>query len=241
MMRALGARGVTSNPVVRRLAALAVLDDNALQALQDALGRCFSVPVRQELLHEGEPISRSAVMVKGWAARTRCLEDGRRQIINFVLPGDLVGFTGLGQPLASSTVIAITDVTLCPMPDPSLSPSLAEAYAVSRALDEAHLLGQITRLGRLSAQERIQDLLLELLERLELAGLAREGRYRIPLTQEMLADALGLTPVHVNRMLQQARQAGELSWHGGEVILHDPKAIRRKVGRLKMRVSRPMV
>lgn len=241
MMRAVGARSVTSNPVVRRLGALAALDKDAVDALHDALDRCFSVLARQELLHEGEPICRSSLMVGGWAARTRCLEDGRRQIINFVLPGDLVGFTGLGQPLASSTVVAITDVTLCPLPDPSLSTSLADAYAVSRALDEAHLLGQITRLGRLSAQERIQDLLLELLERLELAGMAREGRYPIPLTQEMLADALGLTPVHVNRMLQQARQAGELSWHGGEVILHDPKAIRRKVGRLKMRVSRPMV
>lgn len=241
MMRAVGARGVTSNPVVRRLGALAAMDDDAIDALNDALAHCFSVSARQELLHEGEPISRSAVMVSGWAARTRCLEDGRRQIINFVLPGDLLGFTGLGQPLASSTVVAITDATLCPLPDPALSPSLADAYAVSRALDEAHLLGQITRLGRLSAQERIQDLLLELLERLELAGMARDGRYPIPLTQEMLADALGLTPVHVNRMLQQARQAGELSWHGGEVVLHDPKAIRRKVGRLKMRVSRPMV
>ncbi|WP_340267826.1 Crp/Fnr family transcriptional regulator [Sphingobium mellinum] len=241
MIRALGARGLASSPVIRRLGALAPLDKQAVHALQHALECSFSVAPRHELLREGQPISRSAVMVSGWAARTRCLEDGRRQIINFVLPGDLVGFTGLGQPLASSTIVAITDATLCPLPDPSLSASLNDAYAVSRALDEAHLLGQITRLGRLSAQERIQDLLLELLERLELAGLARDGRYPIPLTQEMLADALGLTPVHVNRMLQQARQAGELSWHGGEVILHDPKAIRRKVGRLKIRVSRPMV
>lgn len=240
-MKALVTRGASIHPVIRRLGALAVLDDAAICALQDALSRPVSVFARQELLHEGEAICRSSLMVTGWAARTRCLEDGRRQIINFVLPGDLVGFTGLVRPLASSTVIAITDVTLCPLPDPSLSPCLGDAYAVSRALDEAHLLGQITRLGRLSAQERIQDLLLELLERLEMAGLARDGRYRIPLTQEMLADTLGLTPVHVNRMLQQARQAGELSWHGGELVLHDPKAIRRKVGRLKMRVSRPLV
>ena len=132
-MKALGSKGVTSNPVVRRLGALAALDDDAIAALQDALGRSFAVPVRQELLHEGEPISRSTVMVKGWAARTRCLEDGRRQIINFVLPGDLVGFTGLGQPLASSTVIAITDVTLCPLPEPSASPALRLADCFSRA------------------------------------------------------------------------------------------------------------
>lgn len=240
-MKPLGARTVALDPVIRRLGGLAPLDGAATEALQDALDKAVSIKARQELLHEGQEIGHSLLLTRGWAARTRCLEDGRRQIINFVLPGDLVGFTGLGRPLASSTVIALTDCALTVAPEPSVCPSLANAYAVSRALDEAHLLGQITRLGRLSAHERIQDLLLELLERLELAGLARDGRYAIPLTQEMLADALGLTPVHVNRMLQQARQAGELSWQGGEVVLHDPKAIRRKVGRLRVRVSRPMV
>jgi len=240
-VKPLGARSIAHDPVIRRLNALCALDDQAIAALHDELNRTFSVRSRQELLHEGQEILRCMLVVRGWAARTRCVEDGRRRIINVVLPGYLVGYPGLKRGLASSTVVAITDVLLCTAPDSSVSPALAKAYAISRALDEAHLLGQITRLGRLNAQERIQDLLLELLERLELGGLAREGRFTIPLTQEMLADALGLTPVHVNRMLQQARQAGELSWHGGQVVLHDPKAIRRKVGRLKVRVSRPLI
>ncbi|HKY81333.1 MAG TPA: Crp/Fnr family transcriptional regulator [Sphingobium sp.] len=237
----MSARAVAVYPVIRRLGALTALDGAALGALQAVLERTVPIKMRQELLHEGQEIGRPMLMVRGWAARTRCLEDGRRQIINFILPGDLVGFSDLGRPLAPSTVIALTDGAWCPAPDAESSPTLVTAYAISRAIEEALLLGQITRLGRLSADERIQDLLLELMERLELAGLAQEGRYAIPLTQEMLADALGLTPVHVNRMLQQARQAGELSWRSGEVVLHDPKAIRRKVGRLKVRVSRPMI
>lgn len=237
----MSARTVPVNPVIRRLGALTALDGAAIAALQEVLERIVLVKMRQELLHEGQEIGRPMLMVRGWAARTRCLEDGRRQIVNFVLPGDLVGFSDLDRPLAPSTVVALTDGAWCHAPDPECSPALSRAYAIGRAIEEAHLLGQITRLGRLSADERIQDLLLELMERLELAGLAQDGRYAIPLTQEMLADALGLTPVHVNRMLQQARQAGELSWHGGEVVLHDPKAIRRKVGRLKVRVSRPMI
>lgn len=240
-MKAMSARARPINPVIRRLGALTALDDAAIGALERALEETVSVKIRQELLHEGEEIRRPMLMVRGWAALTRCLEDGRRQIINFVLPGDLLGFSALPRPLAPSTVIALTEAAWCPAPEPELSSSLEMAYAISRAIDEAQLLGQITRLGRLNADERIQDLLLELMERLEIAGLAQDGRYAIPLTQEMLADALGLTPVHVNRMLQQARQAGELSWHGGEVVLHDPKAIRRKVGRLKVRVSRPMI
>lgn len=232
---------VPGNPVLRRLGTLAMLDGPAIAALEKALDRSVTVRARQELLHEGQEIVTAMLLMRGWAARTRCLEDGRRQIINFLQPGDLIGYSDLPRPLASSTVVALSDVLWCPAPDAHASTSLARAYSVSRAIDEAHLLGQITRLGRLSADERIQDLLLELVERLELAGLAQDGQCEIPLTQEMLADALGLTPVHVNRMLQQARQAGELSWRSGQLILHDPKAIRRKVGRLKVRVSRPVV
>lgn len=240
-MKMMGARAIVADAVLRRFRALAPLDPIAIAALQDATERSFPVAMRQELLHEGREIEQPLLLIRGWAARTRCLEDGRRQIINFIVPGDLIGFTGLEKALAPSTVMALTDVVVCAAPDPSRSASLADAYAISRALDESHLLGQVTRLGRLNAHERIQDLLLELLERLELAGLASNGRYSIPLTQETLADALGLTPVHVNRMLQQARQAGQLSWQGGVVILHDPTAIRRKVGRLKVRVSRALI
>ena len=108
---------------------------------------------------------------------------------------------------------------------------------VSRAIEEAHLLAQITRLGRLSALERIADLFLELYERLSLAGLASNGRFALPLTQEVVADALGLTSVHLSRTLQLARRRGEFEWRDGQVILHDLRQLGRMVGRLPVRVS----
>jgi CRP-like cAMP-binding protein len=95
----------------------------------------------------------------------------------------------------------------------------------------------VTRLGRLNAQERIGDLLLELNERLALAGLADPQGFAMPLTQEMLADALGLTPVHVNRMLQLARREGDIEWRPGRVTLTDVAALAQKVGRAPVRVS----
>lgn len=240
-MKPLGKNNVTVEPVIRRLGSLAPLDGPAVTALQEAVDGAASFSARQELVREGAEIRHSLLLVQGWAARTRCLEDGRRQIIHFLLPGDFIAVATADRPIASSAVTALTDGKFCAAPDPSAFPALRAAYAVSHALDEAYLLGQIMRLGRLSAHERIQDLLLELSDRLELAGMAQDGRFSTPLTQEMLADALGLTPVHVNRTLQQARQAGELSWRNGEVALHDPREIRRKVGRLRLRVSQPMV
>lgn len=112
-----------------------------------------------------------------------------------------------------------------------------QAYAIGEALDEAYLLGHIVQLGRLNAQERIGDFLLEIYERLSLAGLTVGGSFEMPLTREMLADALGLTPVHVNRMIQQARRDGDLMWKSGRVLLRDPERTARTIGRQRPQVT----
>lgn len=237
MIRALRTPSSGQAPAVRRLDALVPLDAAAEAALADATERARTVQQRRELLSEGAEIAETLLVLDGWAARVRHLPDGRRQIMNFVLPGDLVGLCDQDRPVASSTVMALTPMLVCAAPPRGTSRTLDRAYAMSRALEEAHLLAQITRLGRLSAHERIGDLCLELNERLEMAGLAHGGRFAIPLTQEVLADALGLTPVHVNRMLQQARRARELSWTGRELVLHDPSALREQVGRPPVRVT----
>ena len=226
-----------SAAAITRLAALSPLDPEASAALSSALQRPRTFRARRELISEGQEITETLLILSGWAARIRLLEDGRRQIHNFLLPGDLVSYRDLERPVASSTVIAITEVVVCAAPDPSVSPALGRAYAQSRALEEAHLLAQITRLGRLNAHERIADLLLELFERLKLGGLASDGRYLLPITQEVIADALGLTSVHVNRTLQTLRREGALDWKGREVVLSNPSALRRTIGRLPTRVT----
>jgi CRP-like cAMP-binding protein len=224
-------------PAIMRLAALGRLDTDAKALLDNAMQRARTVRARRELMFEGQPIGETSLMLSGWAARIRILEDGRRQILGFLLPGDLMGHCYHDQPVAASTVMTITDVTLCPAPDSGASPGLARTYALSRAHDEAHMLAHITRLGRMNAHERLADLLLELFERLELAGLSTGGRYHMPLTQEMLADALGLTSVHVNRTLQALRREGALRWKGRELVLTDPSALRQQIGRAAIRVT----
>ena len=221
-----------------RLAALSPLDAEAATALEAAVNRPRTYRARREILTEGQEIGETLLILNGWAARVRLLEDGRRQIMNFLLPGDLIGFCDHDHALASSTVSAVTEVDTGVAPSPRLSPSLAQVYARSRAREEAYLLAQITRLGRLNAQERIADLLLELLERLELAGLAVHGNFTMPLTQEVIADALGLTSVHVNRTLQALRREGSVEWRGREVTIPNPAALARSIGRSAIRVAR---
>jgi len=220
---------------LQRLQAIAPLDELATAALRKAIDEAAPASIRRELLSEGHEITGKRLMVSGWAARVRLLADGRRQLISFLVPGDLFGNCGHAKPLAVSTVLALTNVAIADAPGGS--PALHQAYEMSRAIEEAHLLSQITRLGRLSALERIADLLLELYERLSLAGLAENGRFAFPLTQETVADALGLTSVHLSRTLQLARRNNEFDWRDGQVVLHDPEALARMVGRIPVRVT----
>ncbi len=128
-------------------------------------------------------------------------------------------------------------MTTCVPPELGTLPALDEAYAVAQAMDEAYLLAQIARLGRMNAMERIADLMLELYERLAMSDLTHGRSFDLPITQETLADALGLTAVHVNRMLQAARRAGDLIWSSRSMTIPDPKSLARKVGRAQIRVT----
>lgn len=228
---------VVAEPAIARLAALAPLDAEALQALERAVASSVTDLPRAELLTEGRPIPAARLMVEGWAARMRILLDGRRQFLSFVLPGELIGLCAHDRPLALSTIMAITPVKTCRAPEATVSPALVRAYDLSKAHEEAYLLAQITRLGRLSALERLADVMLELLERLTLAGLARGNRFEMPLTQEQLSDVIGLTPVHINRMIQQARRRGWLEWRAKRVTIHNPAALAATVGRAPTRVQ----
>ncbi|MEH3103320.1 MAG: Crp/Fnr family transcriptional regulator [Sphingomonas phyllosphaerae] len=220
-----------------RLMALAPLDAESVAVLERAMEDSRAVRTRRDIITEGREIVQAQLLLSGWAARVRLLPDGRRQFLSFLLPGDLIGACDHPNALAVSTVVAMSDVQVCPLPEARPGSPLHIAYAISRAMDEGHLLAQITRLGRLNAQERISDLLLELHERLTLNGSATGNGFDLPLTQETLADALGLTSVHVNRMLQQARREGDLQWRVGHVKLTDPAGLARKIGHVAVRVT----
>lgn len=228
----------TGSPLLTRLRRLGAVSVEAQGALAAAITLSVPVAARRDLATEGGELGPPRAIVSGWAARMRLLADGRRQIVSLLLPGDLIGVRRQVSAISPSTVIAITEVAVALLPHACSGAGLADAYAMSSALEEAHLLAQIARLGRFTAQERIADMLLELFERLGLAGLTDPDGFAMPLTQEMVADSLGLTPVHVNRMLQVARRSGEIVWRPGRVTLVDPATLAQKIGRSPVVVSR---
>ena len=168
----------------------------------------------QEIVSEGKRCSAVFLITEGIAIRYRILRDGQRQILNFLFPGDFVGVTNCRFDTALFSVKTLTQATIAPIPLPRLiglfdtHPRLAAKLFWGFACEAAICAEHMITLGRRSAPERVAHLLLELLTRLQAIGLADERSYRLPLTQEMISDALGLSIPYVNRVLHQLRDAG---------------------------------
>jgi len=178
------------------------------------------------MIHVGPKSPRKQfVIVSGWGCETRILPDGRRQIFSFLLPGDVVDLTRGSQAgrrsFLSLTRLEIVDAGVLIAAEPGDGEDVAEALRQAAARTEDRLFDHMVRIGRLTAKERVLHLLLELHDRLQAVGMVREDSFRLPLTQEVFADALGLSIVHINRTLQQLRRSARITLKGGSVTLHD--------------------
>jgi len=177
-----------------------------------------TVPARRVIFREHEYTETVPVICEGWAASNVMLSDGTRQILSFLLPGDLVSAALLFDAKAHCSVEAITDVryrtfdratlkaTLLKKPD--LLDKLFRAWVEEKTRSDQ----LIVDLGRRTAEERIARLILSLKDRLALRGMVRSEPMEMdfPLRQHHIADAIGLTPVHVSKVLSEFRRAGIL-------------------------------
>lgn len=224
-----------STHVLARLAALAPLAGTAPDAVRRAAANALMIRAHRELVDRAGPRGQGpwagrTLVLAGWGAMVRGFHDGRRQILTVILPGDVIAWGDEDDRGAVTQFVAITDMAVCRAPVPQDGDDgLARAYARSAALLNGQLLRQVARLGRLSAQDRLIDWLLDLNDRLALAGLADNGGFPLPLTQEMIADVLGLTSVHVNRTLQSLRKEGLVERSAGRIRLADPARLARLV------------
>jgi len=178
------------------------------------------------MIHAGRKAPhKQFVIVSGWGCESRILPDGRRQIFSFLLPGDVVDLnrtSNVGRrSFMSLTRLEIVDAGVLLAAEPSDSEALADTLSKAVTRMEDRLFDHMVRIGRLTAKERVLNLLLELYDRLQAVGMVKDETFRLPLTQEVFADALGLSIVHINRTLQQLRRAGRITLKAGMVTLHD--------------------
>lgn len=172
-----------------------------------------SVPARRIICRERDFYDFVPIICHGWAAASATLADGRKQILSFLLPGDIVSTTLLFEPSTHCVVEAITDVEYRTFlrdeikhqifKDPALVQTLAKSWIEEKlAADQL-----VIDLGRRTAHERIARLIESLRQRLEVRGMTRGMTMEFPLRQHHIADATGLTPVHVSKVLSEFRRA----------------------------------
>jgi CRP-like cAMP-binding protein len=183
------------------------------------------------VLHEGSPSAQLFTLLEGWAFRYKTLEDGRRQITSFVLPGDLVGIQSSMQGEMDHSVDTLTAAVLCTFPRDGVweifkhCPSLAFDVTWLAATQEMILNENLLSIGRRNAVECAAYYILYLYLRAGDVGLVTEGRVRFPFTQEHLADALGLSLVHTNKTLKRLSARGLMQWDHGWCFIPDVAAL----------------
>ncbi|RDV04028.1 Crp/Fnr family transcriptional regulator [Undibacter mobilis] len=176
-------------------------------------------------LHEGSRSEHLYTVLEGWAFRYKTLDDGRRQILNFALPADMVGLQGAVMEEMEHSVEALTPLTLCVLPRRRLYelysqyPTLAFDITWLAAREEQMLEQHLVSIGRRSALERVAFVLLHIYGRARELGLARDNIVAFPLTQQHLADALGLSLVHTNKTLKRLIATKAIRWQGRQFEL----------------------
>jgi CRP-like cAMP-binding protein len=183
------------------------------------------------LFYQGEPFDQVLIIRSGWVLTYKVFQDGQRQIIRFALPGDLIGFEGDEASGMAYSAEALSDVTLCGVKRSvfyavcATSPRLAMNFATTVTREALSAWNHVGALGQQTALGRVANLLLDLHRRVVAQCGADGPAVYLPINQIHIADATGLTSVHVCRTLKQMRMERLLEFHKGQLVLLNPSRL----------------
>jgi CRP-like cAMP-binding protein len=217
--------------LVSKLETIASLNESERQAVRDIPTLDRTLPAGHDFVREGDVPHSCVLVVKGWVCRHKMSESGHRQIVSFHLPGDIPDLQSLLLTRMDHSLTAVTEARIANIAHDRLRaltrthPRVAEALWRDTLIEASTYREWLLSLGRRPAPVRMAHLICELHARLRVLGLADDNAYALPITQLVMADALGLSPVHVNRSLQDLRAAGLISWAHGSLVIHDMQAL----------------
>lgn len=217
-----------ANRFVRKLSGFSKLTPVEIAALERETAHPRKFAARHDLIREGDRPGPVFVVIDGWAFRYKILPSGTRQITAFLMPGDAcdlhIGMLAeMDHSIQTATQARVATIARADM-DRLLNEhrGIAQAMYVSQLTDEGTLRAWITSMGRRTSIERVAHLICELYARAHGIGLVDDTEFSLPLSQIILADALGMTPVHINRVLKELRLAGAMTLSRGSVLILDP-------------------
>jgi len=203
--------------LLKKLGRLTTLDPEERQILAALPYRLEAVPPGTLLVSEGDVVTQCCVLVEGFACRHKTTAEGKRQIVSFHLAGDILDIQHLMLDRADHDVETITSANVAWVPTDRLRalalerPNIGQALWRDVLIDASVFREWVLNVGQRDARTRIAHMLCEFAARAIRAGVATEHDCLLPLTQEQIGDATGLTAVHVNRMLRYLRETGALS------------------------------
>jgi CRP-like cAMP-binding protein len=217
----------SSHPLIRKLSNYTPLSDEERKAVIDATGKISDFRSGDDIVQRGDFTGGARLVLEGFASRYKILEDGRRQILGYLIPGDLCDVHVFLPKRMDHSIAAMTRSKVAVISQTNILalidryPNLTRALWWSTLLDEAITREWVVNLGQRTAYERMAHLFCELYYRLRAVGEVMNNSFALPLTQTALGDTLGLSTVHVNRTLQDLRAQRLISFKGGVLTVHD--------------------
>jgi CRP-like cAMP-binding protein len=207
------------------------VSQSELAVINDMKRDHLTVPAGTAIIRAEQDSAELYTLYAGWAFRFKTLPDGRRQILNFLFPGDLIGLQAAMFDVAQHGIEALTDVELCLLPRHKVwevfrkMPELAFDVTWLGAREESQVDENLLSAGRRSATERVAALIVILYKRAEARSLVTDRTFAFPLSQQHIADALGLSLVHTNKTLARLRRMGMFTQANGSLTLTNPHVL----------------
>ena len=225
-----------ANAFVEKLRGYAPISAADEAMLGNACRHSRKFPPGYDLIQEGDVPGPVFVILAGWACRYKILPGGSRQIISFLMPGDFCDMHVAVLAEMDHSIATLTEAQVVTIPRDHMEnlvetgPHLAKAFWWTQLVDEGVLRATIVSMGRRTSLERVAHLLCELCFRMRNIGIATAESMIMPFTQIVLADAVGMTPVHVNRLVRKLRSLGALEVSAGTLIIADIKILAQIAG-----------
>ena len=224
------------NAFVRKLGSRVDLSADDVAVLEEACAPARHYPGKHDLIHEGDEPGPVFVFLDGWGCRYKIMPEGDRQVLAFMMPGDFSDLHAGVLEKMDHTIATVTPALVATIPRArmreliNIRPAITRAFRLMQLVDLGVARSWIASIGRRGSVERVAHLMCELYFRANRFGLVRDGECTMPISQILLADALGLTPVHVNRVFRTFKAEGIMRLARGALVISDIGALVRVAG-----------
>ena len=213
--------------LVRRLQTSSGISEEEIKEVHELPITVREYPAERAVVRDGERATECCLIAEGFCVRSKTISDGRRQILSIHIPGEIPDLMSLFLHVMDHDLSTLTPCTLGFIKHETLQklhrrrPNVAEMFWRDTLINSAMFREWIVNVGQRPAPARLAHVMIELRERLKVIGRADGNRFDMPLTQEQIGEALGITAVHANRVIKQLRQDGIVDLHRGRVTVLD--------------------